>query len=1598
MNNTIFRRKFVLGVLIALVLGFGVQSVSDAVVVVSSPRGNLQNKHFADNVAFEFSFSISGVPESRPDIQGSVDNERESITITPTGSSIVEVRMDSKHYSSLSIAAGSAFTLKEWHTDTSNGSRSGNDAALTTGTQGDLTNGTVTVKVVPTAIGSITVTVAAAGNSANDFENLTFTAHAVQPVAAVQALTFKDSTNVINPTIKIVFDLDQTFTVDLGNAGSWVYVDFTVEGPGYLYNDLDGDNQPDSQIRSYNTFTGGTGVASIRLRMQGGTNKVKALIRGTPTTHVTTYIYQSVQLSKVSGDAQVGTPSALLGNPLVVQVQDSRGASISEQEVLFSASTGVSLATVPGYPADINGVLRTVLTDSNGQAKINAVLPTDNTVSTVTAGIDTDHNKAIDDNYRVIFTMTSDKNAAIIAPLEQLTVSAPASGTTGQPITVTATTSDRRGEQRVTFSSNGGTFSPNPTSTSNSGIATTQFTPTTTGAVAITATANGYTDGRDTVQVSSGTTDNPLNVLTQRPIRGAPGETVEVQVSIGAQRSGVQVSIRGDAITTSTSSTISSGVATIPVVLPRTAATYLLYANAPGYAEARIVVIVSGSATTSTGNPPVRLEIPSGQTQTVSIGISATLQVRVINTRTNAAQSGVEVTFRNSSGTDLSTVRTNNNGGATYQLAVRSDARQVIRAVITDTNVDRSSATPVEFYITGRVQQPTTSTRLTIIQPVNSLGQPINTGGPGASYPLTILLSNQNNTPAVNQVVTLTIRNVARVVQSSTVLITDNTGRAVTPDTFRLPIAAGQYTITAVSGTQTRSVTMTVVAIRLLKDDSDSVSGDNQEGDSGEVLDDPFVLKVVQNITAQTPVQGVPVTFTVTDGDGELSTSSNATSGSSTLSVRSDVNGDVRAYLVLGEDDEDNRVRASVGITGVSDVFFDATGAVVPYDLEIVSGNNQQIAPNQRSALMVIRVTDEDGNDLRGATVTFSMRGGRGTLTPRSIETDRNGEAEAQLFPRDTGTYFVEARVVGVTPVRFTITVGDLADDIEIVSGNNQRGEPGTQLDDPFVVEVLDEDDDPVSGATVTFSVTAGGGSLSATSVVTNNRGRAQTYLTLGNAPGRNTVRASVSGVSTQVTFTATAAPAEPDIRLPASQRADMYWIHTDSGTLHRLVGDRVENIATGVRNAVSLVATKDQLYWVENTGNNSGRIRRSNLNGSNVRLIRDLSAKPLGIAVDTANSKIYLTNAWGKVQSINVDGSEYKPNLIRDLNDPTDIAVGSGKVYWITGDGTVQYANVDGSNVTQLSRGYDTLGSITVGGGKVFWTEEISESDGNIHSANLNGTGVQEVVSLLAAPYGISVDTSANKLYFTNRRGRIMQGNFDGSGIQIVASNLVALGDVSVPSGTAAPRPPGTFSKYDVNRDGSVDNTDASLVAAALGESPPSNPRLDVNGDGVVNFLDLLLVFDNRDNANAAPVAISKLPNVSREEIQNQIEQLLASDNHSATAQFTLAYLQNLLEVVTPEKTRLLANYPNPFNPETWIPYQLATSSHVQITIYNSAGMEVRTLSLGHQSKGYYTDRNSAAYWDGRNAIGEQVSSGVYFYTLTTDRISATRKMLILK
>ena len=98
------------------------------------------------------------------------------------------------------------------------------------------------------------------------------------------------------------------------------------------------------------------------------------------------------------------------------------------------------------------------------------------------------------------------------------------------------------------------------------------------------------------------------------------------------------------------------------------------------------------------------------------------------------------------------------------------------------------------------------------------------------------------------------------------------------------------------------------------------------------------------------------------------------------------------------------------------------------------------------------------------------------------------------------------------------------------------------------------------------------------------------------------------------------------------------------------------------------------------------------------------------------------------------------------------------------------------------------------------------------------------------------------------------------------------------------------------------------------------------------------------------------------------------------------------------PKVTQLLQNYPNPFNPETWIPYQLNQASEVSLSVYSSEGKLVRQIDLGLKPAGNYQRTERSIYWDGRNASGESVSSGVYFYRLQAGDYSQTRKMVILK
>ena len=199
-----------------------------------------------------------------------------------------------------------------------------------------------------------------------------------------------------------------------------------------------------------------------------------------------------------------------------------------------------------------------------------------------------------------------------------------------------------------------------------------------------------------------------------------------------------------------------------------------------------------------------------------------------------------------------------------------------------------------------------------------------------------------------------------------------------------------------------------------------------------------------------------------------------------------------------------------------------------------------------------------------------------------------------------------------------------------------------------------------------------------------------------------------------------------------------------------------------------------------------------------------------------------------------------------------------------------------------------------------------------------------------------------------------------------------------------------------DINRDGVVNILDLISVAQQLGKRVSADSPEDINGDGVVNIFDLTLVAQGIGGAAAPAVATGRADAAT---VKAWIAEAHLADDGSIAFRQGIANLQNLLtSLIIPQETALLANYPNPFNPETWIPYQLAAPSEVALTIYDMNGGIVRRLEVGHQAAGIYQRRNRALYWDGRNDHGEFVASGLYFYTLRAGEFAVTRKMLIRK
>ena len=185
---------------------------------------------------------------------------------------------------------------------------------------------------------------------------------------------------------------------------------------------------------------------------------------------------------------------------------------------------------------------------------------------------------------------------------------------------------------------------------------------------------------------------------------------------------------------------------------------------------------------------------------------------------------------------------------------------------------------------------------------------------------------------------------------------------------------------------------------------------------------------------------------------------------------------------------------------------------------------------------------------------------------------------------------------------------------------------------------------------------------------------------------------------------------------------------------------------------------------------------------------------------------------------------------------------------------------------------------------------------------------------------------------------------------------------------------------------------------------SVPAGVAIDLSGNGNTASASHSITV-SLPGSRLAPASLSKivldptvLNTLDPEMLEAHLDILRAGNDGSLKYLQAITLLESVLAEMRPEKTVLLTNYPNPFNPETWIPYHLANASDVRISIYDTRGVVIRRLGLGHQREGYYTSRSRSAYWDGRNEVGEHVATGIYFYQLQADNTSLLRKMVILK
>ena len=680
-----------------------------------------------------------------------------------------------------------------------------------------------------------------------------------------------------------------------------------------------------------------------------------------------------------------------------------------------------------------------------------------------------------------------------------------------------------------------------------------------------------------------------------------------------------------------------------------------------------------------------------------------------------------------------------------------------------------------------------------------------------------------------------------------------------------------------------------------------------------------------------------------------------------------------------------------------------------------------------------------EGGTLSAPTATIAR--GETESAPITVVQDGVGSVITSLgdAPGIPSSYYGIRMAVSDTLVLFG--PGSIPTQLVKISGDNQQGAAGTALASPLIVEVRDAENNAVQSIDVTFAVTAGDGTLSTTRTATDRNGRAETTLTLGPNLGTNTVSVSVDGIEQQVTFNALATPPETKVMVIEGTITNKDGTLAEAG-LHITVTIG-SNTQTGVSegagvyrvtliNPLEVLARSLDTVEVQVVRQATGESARQTVQLSSEQIIAQSATIDLEFSIAeyllSVPVGISLIHVPMKVKS--VDGVS---KTIKSVGDLYDALGGAATVsLLITYDPNAQrwdsYLGARDKGKPADKALTDDLGIITSmkAPASIRLSGDALGTNGSssitLHpGTNLVGVPLKDSriarVSDLFSLEGIG-DNVVVIIVSDNGEFKVVVRSGDAGDVEITggqsfiltareAATVIIEGDGWANAGQTTVAPPIVLTGIQANSATPVLAVTGSIVISGpVGGKSLSHPfRVTVKNlsTGKVDMVvtddrgGYQLTFVDLETGRVAQIgdtleitAQSLNPLVRVQPVRYVVT---AEDVKRGHIQ-----LGELVAYEIPAKTELLLNYPNPFNPETWIPYRLAEDANVALTIYDLSGGVVRRLDVGHRIAAVYESRSKAIYWDGRTEFGERVASGVYFYHLSAGDYSATRKMVILK